>query len=111
MYVSVLLLSRNNNEFTNRVSPFDGRAIAQAVSRRLPTAAAPFPLPIRIPPIAPLSPSSIIWGWHNRPNSGRSTKWTQSHPMRKIIKNNNTLVAMLAISRLEMFARLIGVCL
>jgi hypothetical protein len=21
----------------------------------------------------------IIWGWYNRPNSGRRTKWTQSH--------------------------------
>jgi hypothetical protein len=65
-----------------------GRAIAQAVSRWLPTAAAcvrarvwssgicggqncagagflrvlRFPLPIFIPPIAPQSPSSIIWG-------------------------------------------------
>jgi hypothetical protein len=26
-----------------------------------------FPLPIFIPPIAPQSPSSIIWGWYNRP--------------------------------------------
>jgi hypothetical protein len=41
-----------------------------------------FPLPIRIPQIAPQSPSSIIWGWYNRPNSGRSTKWTQFHPMK-----------------------------
>jgi hypothetical protein len=24
-------------------------------------------LPIFIPPIAPQSPSSIIWGWYNRP--------------------------------------------
>jgi hypothetical protein len=65
-----------------------GRAIAQAVSRWLPTAAAQvqprvwssgicggqigagadfirvfrFPLPIFIPPIAPQSPSPIIWG-------------------------------------------------
>jgi hypothetical protein len=70
-----------------------GRAIAQAVSRRLPTAAARvrarvwscgicggqsgtgagflrvlrFPLPIFIPPITSQSPSSIIWGWYNRP--------------------------------------------
>jgi hypothetical protein len=70
-----------------------GRAIAQAVSRWLPTAAARvrarvwscgiwggqsgagtgflrvlrFPLPIFIPPISPQSPSSIIWGWYNRP--------------------------------------------
>jgi hypothetical protein len=26
-----------------------------------------FPLPIVIPPIAPQSPSSIIWGLYNRP--------------------------------------------
>jgi hypothetical protein len=70
-----------------------GRAIAQAVSRWLPTAAARvrsrvwssgiyggqsgagasflrvlrFPLPIFIPPIAPQSPSPIIWGWYNSP--------------------------------------------
>jgi hypothetical protein len=82
-----------------------GRAIAQAVSRRLPTAAAwvraqdrssgicggqsgtgagllrvlRFPLPILISPTAPHS-SSIIRGWYNRPVSGRCTKWTQSHP-------------------------------
>jgi hypothetical protein len=51
-----------------------------------------FPLTIRIPPIAPQSSSSssftsIIWGWYNRPNSVRSTKWTQSHH----IKNINNL--------------------
>jgi hypothetical protein len=82
-----------------------GRAIAQAVSRRLPTAAARvrarvrlcgicggqsgtgagllrvlrFPLPIGIPPIAPQS-SSIIWGWYSIPDSGRSTTWTQFTP-------------------------------
>jgi hypothetical protein len=52
-----------------------GRAIAQAVSRWLPTAAARvgflrvlrFPLPIFIPPISPQSPSPIIRGWYNRP--------------------------------------------
>jgi hypothetical protein len=37
-----------------------------------------FPLSILIPPTAPHS--SIIRGWYNRPNSGRRTKWTQSHP-------------------------------
>jgi hypothetical protein len=26
-----------------------------------------FPLPISIPPISPQSPSSVIWGWYNRP--------------------------------------------
>jgi hypothetical protein len=67
----------------------EDRAIAQAVSRWLPTAGArvwssricggqsgagvgflrvlQFPLPIFIPPIAPQSPSPIIWGWYNRP--------------------------------------------
>jgi hypothetical protein len=93
-----------------------GRVIAQAVSRRLPTARVrarvrscriyggqsgtragflrklQFSLPVRIPPIAPQSSPSIIWGWYNRPNCGRSTKWTQSHSMRKvIIKMNNIL--------------------
>jgi hypothetical protein len=88
----------------------EGRAIAQAVSRRLPTAAAQirvrfrscricggqsgtgagflrvlrFPMPIRTPPIALQLLSYVIRGWYNRPNSGRSAKWTQSHPMRKI---------------------------
>jgi hypothetical protein len=73
-----------------------GCAIAQAVIRRPPTAAAwirsqvrlcgicgvqsgagasflqvlRFPLPVFIPPTAPHSSSSIIQGWYNRPNSG-----------------------------------------
>jgi hypothetical protein len=81
-----------------------GRAIAQEASRRLYTAAARvraqirscgicggqsgigvgflrvhrFSMPILIPPAAPHS-SSIIRGWYNRPESGRRTKWTQSH--------------------------------
>jgi hypothetical protein len=85
-----------------------GRDTAQAVSHRLPTATAGvrarvkssgicggqsgtragflrvvrFSLPIRIPPVSPHS-SSIIRGWNNRPNSGRSTKGTQSHPHEK----------------------------
>jgi hypothetical protein len=71
----------------------EGRAVAQAVSRSLPTAAARvrarlwlcgicggqsgagagflrvlrFPLPISITPITSQSPSSIIWGLYNRP--------------------------------------------
>jgi hypothetical protein len=82
------------------------RAVAQAVSRRLPTAEVRvrgqvksigicgaqsgtgagflrilrFPLQILIPPTTPHSSSSITRGWYNRPNSGRRTKWTQSHP-------------------------------
>jgi hypothetical protein len=88
-----------------------GRAIAQAASRWLPTATAgvrarvsscgifdgqsgtgagflrvlQFPLPIHIPPIAPQSP--IIRSWYSKPISGRRTKWTQSHPMKKERKN------------------------
>jgi hypothetical protein len=82
------LLARNNPHGTQE----RGRAVAQAVSRWLPTAAARvrtrvwscgicggqsgvgtgflrvlrFPLSIFIPPISPQSPSSIIWGWYNR---------------------------------------------
>jgi hypothetical protein len=78
----------------NKINHVQGRPIAQAVSRWLPTAAARvrarvrscrisggqsgagagflrvlrFPLPIFIPPIAhPQSPSSIVWGWYNKP--------------------------------------------
>jgi hypothetical protein len=86
--------------------PEDGRAIAQAVSRRLSNAETrfrsqvrtcgicggqsgtgegflrvhPFPLQILIPPTAPHSSSSITRGWYNRPISGRRTKWNRSHP-------------------------------
>jgi hypothetical protein len=93
-----------------RVTLEMGRAIAQAISRRFPTAAARvrawvrscgicggqsgtgegflrvlrFPLPIHIPPIAPQSSSSsIVCVWYKRPDSDRRIKWTQSHPMRK----------------------------
>jgi hypothetical protein len=80
-----------------------GRAVAQAVSRQLPTTEARvrsqvklygiydgqndigagfhrillFPLPIFIPPNAACS--SIIRGWYNRPIGGRRTKWAPSH--------------------------------
>jgi hypothetical protein len=90
--------------YSGRGSP--DHAIAEAVSWRLPMAAARvrahvrscgicggqsdtgadflqvlrFPLPIIIPPTAPHS-SSIIRGWYNRPVSGRRTKWIVSpHP-------------------------------
>jgi hypothetical protein len=42
-----------------------------------------FPLPILIPLNAP---HSSIRGWYNRPNSGRRTKWTQSHPTSRELK-------------------------
>jgi hypothetical protein len=87
-----------------------GRAITQAVSRQLPTAAArvrakvrrcgicggqssngagfhlvlQFPLPVLITPTAPHSPPSVIRGWYNRPITGRRTKWTQPHPTPRI---------------------------
>jgi hypothetical protein len=56
-----------------------------------------FPLPIRIPTIAPQL--SIIWGWYNRPISGRHTKWTQSHPTPREKKNLQTTKFFLAPSR------------
>jgi hypothetical protein len=91
-------------------------AIAQAVSRQLPTAAAPvrsqvrscricgkqngmgtgflrvlrFPLLNLIPPTAPYS--CIIRGWYNRPISGRRTKWTQSHPTQRTLSQMQCLL-------------------
>jgi hypothetical protein len=105
---SVHLLSRIKWRLS--VSRPQRRAIAQAVSRRLPTAAARlrshvrscgicrgqsgtwagflrvvrFSLPIMIPPNVPYSP--IIWGWYNRQTSGRCTEWTQSHPTQRYKK-------------------------
>jgi hypothetical protein len=80
----------------NNIDSQDGSAITQAVSRVLSQVKScgicggqsgavvgflrvfRFHLPILTPPTAPHS--SIIWGWYNRPISGRGTKWTQSHP-------------------------------
>jgi hypothetical protein len=45
-----------------------------------------FPLSILIPPNVVYS--SIIRGWYNRPISGSSTKWTQSHPTPRNFKKN-----------------------
>jgi hypothetical protein len=97
-----------------------GRAIAQAVSQQFSKAAVRvrakvrscgicgglsdtgvgflqllwFPLPILIPPTAPHS-SSIIRGWYNRSNSGRRTKWTQSHtPTEKTKRKKSTCVSL-----------------
>jgi hypothetical protein len=88
------------------------RATAQAVSRRLPTAAAQvrsqvrscgicggqsgteagflrifrFLLPILILQTALYSSSCIIRGWYNRQNSGRRAKWTLSYPSSRNLK-------------------------
>jgi hypothetical protein len=94
---------------TSRDSPrtvlSESRAIAQVVSRWVPTVAArfrdlvrscgicsgqsvtgagflrvlQFPLPIFIPPTAPHS-LSFNRSWYNKPIRGRRTKWTQFHP-------------------------------
>jgi hypothetical protein len=87
-----------------------GRAIGQAVSRRLPTMTAlvraqvrtricggqsdsgarflrvlRFPQPVLIPPTDPHS-SSLVRCWYNRHISGRHTRWTQFHPPPKKLK-------------------------
>jgi hypothetical protein len=87
-----------------------GRAVVQAVSRQLPTvdrvralvksrgicggqsgtgAGILLVLRFHLPPIPPTAPhsSSSIRGWYSRPNSGRRTKWTQSHPTAETKKN------------------------
>jgi hypothetical protein len=96
-----------------------GLAIAQAVSRWLPTAATPvrarvwsygncggqssagagflrvllFALPIFIPPIAPQSLSSNICGWYNRPVLAAVPSGLSIDPLR-IIKNiKNTSIS------------------
>jgi hypothetical protein len=98
------------NRFQKMVSTFlsgNGRATTQAVGRRFRSQVRPcgicgwqsgngarslrvlrFPLPALILPTSPhssspSSSSSTVRGWYSSPNSGRSTKRTQSHPTTK----------------------------
>jgi hypothetical protein len=50
-----------------------------------------FPLPIFIPPIAPQSPSSIIWGWYNRPAVAAVSNALSLSPLRIIIIQFNSI--------------------
>jgi hypothetical protein len=105
--IQLCLIPRNSRAPGTLPPLVHGSTIAQAVSRWFPTAATRdrawvrscgicggqsgtrpgflrvlrFPLPIRIPSIAPHSSTSEA-GTIGQ-NSGRSTKWTQSHPMRR----------------------------
>jgi hypothetical protein len=89
------------------------RAKAQAVTRWLPTSTARvlarvwargicgrkggagagflrvirFPLPVFIPAIAPQSPSSLIWGWYNRPVVAAVPSGLRLTPLRKVLRN------------------------
>jgi hypothetical protein len=91
-----------------------GRAIGQAVSRWLPTAAARvrvrvwscgicggqsgagvgfhrvlrFPLPIFIPPVGPQSPSSIIWSLYNRPEVAAVPSGLSPTSLKKTLAQN-----------------------
>jgi hypothetical protein len=100
--------------FNSTLPQFQGRAVAQAVSRRLPTAVVlssspdqvtwdlwwttwhwdKFSLSTSVSPANSTAPhsSSIIRGWYNRPISGRRTKWTQSHPTPRNQKELTTLI-------------------
>jgi hypothetical protein len=115
----------NTQKFPSVRLTTQSRAIAQAVSRRLPIAPTgvraqvkscgicggqsgtgegflrvlQLPLPILIPPTAPHSSSSIIRGWYNRPISGRRTKWTQSHPTPRNKKKKLTIQGMTFLQR------------
>jgi hypothetical protein len=75
----------------SHLSPRLDRALPPLNINMLGGTGAGFLRVLRFPrPTAPQSSSSssVIWGSYNRPNSGLSTKWTQSHPMRKKKKGN-----------------------
>jgi hypothetical protein len=52
-----------------------------------------FPLPIFIPPIAPQSPSSIIWGLYNRPEVAAVPTGLSPTPLKK----NTSLLSLLSL--------------
>jgi hypothetical protein len=93
--------------------------MAQVVSRWLPTAAALVrprlwlcgicdgqfgrfspstlvPLSVFIPPIAPQSPSSIIWGWYNRPIVAAVPSGLSRAPIRILIRHHLNMRAGIA---------------
>jgi hypothetical protein len=104
---------------TGKIIVFVDRAVAQVVSRWLPTSAAHvwaqvrscaicgerndtgasllrelrFPLPILIPPTALRLSSSIIRGWYNKPIRSRRSKWTQSNPTPRNLKKNSLCIS------------------
>jgi hypothetical protein len=53
-----------------------------------------FSLPIFIPPIAPQSSSSIIWGWYNRPEVAAVPSGLSPTPLIIIIKKLNHFSAL-----------------
>jgi hypothetical protein len=108
--------------FYNRSLNQSGRALAQAVSRWLPTASERVQAQVRsygicgrqsdtgasslqvlrfpfllIPPTESESTSLIIQGWCNRPNRGLGTEWTKSHPTPKKLKKKKHSIIQLKI--------------
>jgi hypothetical protein len=103
--------ARNPVVISTDISCIIGRAVAQAVSHWLPIAATRvrarvwscgicggqsgagagffrvlrFPLPNFISPSAPQSPSSIMWGWYNRPVVAAVPSWLSLTPLRIIL--------------------------
>jgi hypothetical protein len=109
--VETAMNERWENFYTRQVTTSIIRAISQAVSRWLSTAAARVgarvwscggcggqsgagvgfirvlrsPLPIFIPQLAAQSPSSVIWGWYNGPVVVAVPSWLSLTPLRNTI--------------------------
>jgi hypothetical protein len=120
---SPLLGPRLFFSFVTFLTQMIGRAVPQTVSRWLPTVATRlrarvwsygicggqygagagflrglrFPLPIFIPPIAPQSPSYIIWCWYNRPALAAVPSGLSLTPLRIILKTNTQTVGLLGL--------------